>query len=64
MCEANTPWDVGLPENLKKRWDKWMSKQSDHFTVECSLAPWREPILEIILHAFRDASTHGVGTVV
>ena len=41
-----------------------MSKQSDHFTVERSLAPWTEPILEITFHAFGDSNTHGVGTVV
>ena len=25
MREPNIPWDTDLPENLKKRWDKWIS---------------------------------------
>ena len=62
ICDSKLAWDAKLPEHLRKRWDKWWSEVPDHVTVERPLTPHRQPIQEIVLHAFGDASTQGVCT--
>ena len=62
MCDSKLPWEAELP--LKKRWHGWRAKLPEHFTVERALAPHREPVLEVALHAFGDASTRGVSAAV
>ncbi len=60
MCEINVAWDHELPADLKRRWMGWYSRLPNYIEVKRTLAPHRQPILEIVLHAFGDASTRGV----
>ena len=64
ICDSKVGWDSKLPGHLRKQWDKWWSELPAHITVERPLGPHRQPIQEIALHAFGDASTHGVCTAV
>ena len=59
MCEINIAWDSELPAELKKQWIEWYSKLPSYIEVKRTLAPHQQPILEIVLHAFGDASTRG-----
>ena len=58
-CDAKIPWDANLPQPLVKRWKEWNSSL-ETFTIPRSLTPHRQPILEITLHGFGDASSRGV----
>ena len=53
-----------LPEPLMKCWKEWNSMLTENFKVPRALTPYQQPILELTLHAFGDASTKGVSTVV
>ena len=64
MCEINIAWDSELPAELKKQWIEWYSKLPSYIEVKRTLAPHQQPILEIVLHAFGDASTRGVSAAV
>jgi predicted amidohydrolase YtcJ len=64
MCEINIAWDSELPTELKKQWIEWYSKLPSYIEVKRTLAQYQQPILEIVLHAFGDASTRGVITAV
>ena len=64
MCEINIAWDSELPAELKKQWIEWYSKLPSYIEVKRTLAPHQQPILEIMLHAFGDASTRGVSAAV
>ncbi|XP_028393616.1 uncharacterized protein LOC114517961 [Dendronephthya gigantea] len=64
MCESNIAWDGELPAELRKQWIDWVSKLPRYVEVERTLAPHHQPILEIVLHAFGDASIKGVSAVV
>ena len=61
ICDSKVGWDAKLPEHLRKQWGKWWSELPAHITVERPLASHRQ---EIAIHAFGDASTHGVCTAV
>lgn len=60
ICDSKLSWDAMLPEHLQKRWDKWWSQLPDYVTVERPIAPHQQPIQEVVLHAFGDASSQGV----
>ena len=64
MCKANIAWNAELSAHLKRLWHEWYSKLPRYFVVERGLAPHRQPIEEVTLHAFGDASTRGVSVAV
>ena len=64
ICEANIAWDGELPKPLQKRWNDWSKNLPELFTVKRSLAPYLQPVTEITLHAFGDASKDGVSATV
>ena len=55
------PWDAELTGRPKLRWEQGLPKQ---IGVSRALAYRREPIQEIKLHGFGDASGSGIGAVV
>ena len=59
VCDAKVPWDADLPQPLRKRWEEWTASL-ETFAIPRSLAPHRQPISEITLHGFGDASSRGV----
>ena len=47
-----------------KRWKEWNSTLTENLTVPRALTPYQQPILELTLHAFGDASTKRVSAAV
>ena len=58
--EMKLSWDIPLPEGITKRWLKWEKNAPDDVYFPRSLVQYQEPIDNIKLHAFGDASIHGV----
>ena len=61
ICDAKVPWDAQLPELLIKMWKGWSNTLTDDLMVPRALD---QPISEIMLHAFHDASIHRVSAAV
>ena len=60
LCERKLPWDTLIPADLEKSWKKWRFDLPELVTVKRTIAPFREAINSIQLHAFGDASSKGV----
>ena len=60
-CWVKLAWDAELTGRLKLGWEQGLPKQ---IAVSLALADRREPIQEIKLHGFGDASGAGIGAVV
>jgi hypothetical protein len=63
-CESKTPWDAKLDDKLTQRWKKWERITPKIETTPRAIVDHREPVDELELHAFGDASTQGVGAAV
>ena len=63
-CESKTPWDAKLDDKLTQRWKKWERITPKIETTPRAIVDYREPVDELELHAFGDASTLGVGAAV
>ncbi len=59
-CKLKCGWDQSLPADLVKNWKRWEKQLPECITTVRSLAKYREPITNIALHAFGDASGNGV----
>ena len=64
VCDAKLTWDVEINKEQLKRWRTWEQSLPVEEEVPRSVARYQEPIDEIVLHSFGDASTKGVGTAV
>lgn len=64
ICDSKVPWDARLPEPLLKRWKEYSNISTEELTSLSTPAPHHQPISEITLPAFGDASTNGVCTAV
>ena len=64
ICNQKLPWDAELSRPLMERVIKWQNTLPTGETVPRPVVNHREPVLELELHAFGDASTHGVGATV
>ena len=60
ICDNKTPWDTQLPESLLKRWRHWNSTLREDLVVLRALTPYHQPISQLTLHVFGDASVSGV----
>lgn len=60
-CELKTTWDKPLPGDLTRRWSKWEGQLPEGITMPRAIVKHPEPITNINLHCFRDASGRGVG---
>ena len=64
ICNQKLAWDAPLPDVYENRWKKWEHKLPNGVTLPRSLATYQEPINEIKLYAFGDASGHGVSAAI
>ena len=62
-CEK-LAWDAELTGRLKLKWQRWEQSLPKQMSVSRALPDHREPIHEIHLHGFGDASSCGVGAAV
>ena len=62
-CDSKIAWDTKLSKPLQVRWEKW-NGTLETYTVSRPLAPYHQPIEEVTLHGFGDASVNGVCAVV
>ena len=60
ICDNKTHWDTLLPESLLKRWRDWNSTLTEDFVVPRALSPYHQPISQLTLRDFGDASINGV----
>ncbi len=60
ICDTKIAWDAELEGDLRKRWRSWERTIPLTVTTPRPIAPHQEPIKEIHLHAFGDASGKGV----
>ena len=63
-CESKVPWDAKLDDKLSQRWENWERITPKNKSIPRAIVDYREPIDELELHAFGDASTQGVGAAV
>ena len=64
VCCEKLAWDAQLTGTLKLKWQRWEQSLPKQIPVNRALADHREPIQEIHLHGFGDASSCGVGAAV
>ena len=60
-CEQKCKWDDEFPDKLSKHWQKWERGLPGQVKVPRSVPLALEPIHDIALDAFDDASGHRVG---
>ena len=59
-CNQKIAWDAPLPEAIALQWTKWENQLPASVSTRRSIPTFQEPIQEIQLHAFGDASGYGV----
>ena len=64
VCCEKLAWDAKLTGQLKLKWQRWERNLPKRTTTSRALADYREPIQDIQLHGFGDASKCGVGAAV
>ena len=64
ICDAKVSWDSPIPEDLRTQFQRWEESLPAEVTTSRPIAPYREAVCSLELHAFGDASTHGVGAAV
>jgi hypothetical protein len=65
VCDQHLPWDEKLSDNLGKRWLNFLRCLPEKFHLARSIPRYREPLEEVDLHTFGDASSgSGISAVV
>ena len=64
ICDKKVPWDNELPEDLRKRWNKWINYLPSEVGIPRSIPLKRESLTSVELHGFADASLSGCCAVV
>jgi hypothetical protein len=60
ICEEKIRWDGSIPDELSKQWLKWESAFPSCLSFSRCIPVYREPIQQVQLHSFEDASKKGV----
>ena len=63
-CEQQVAWDAPLSDELAAKWKRRDNFLPGKVVTKRTLAPYQEPINEVELHPFGDASGHGVAAAV
>ena len=64
VCDAKLPWDAELGSVDLAKWQAWERSLPTEIEVPRSIVGYREPVEDIELHSFGNASKKGVGAVV
>ena len=64
ICNQKLSWDAELNRQLVERVKNWEQSLPTGVNVPRPVVHYREPVLDLELHAFGDASTQGVGAAV
>ena len=64
ICDPKLPLDTELTRQLAEKVKNWKQTPPTSVMVPQAVIENREPILDLELHAFGDASTQGLGTSV
>ncbi|XP_068671446.1 uncharacterized protein [Montipora foliosa] len=64
ICDSKASWDSPIPEDLSMQFQRWEESLPAEVTTSRPIAPYREAVCSLELHAFGDASTYGVGAAV
>ena len=64
VCKTKAPWDTDIQEPLSKHWRDWEKSLPSEETVPHPTVNYREPVLNVELHTFGDASMKGVAVLV
>ena len=59
-CDLKIGWDKELPAHLAKKWFNWIKRLGVQMKIPRCIGWFKEPIKEVELHAFADASNDGV----
>ena len=60
ICDARMRWDAPISDTLLERWEKWEQALPHIISFARSIPVYREPLREVKLHSFGDASKQGV----
>ena len=63
-CNHKISRDAPLPEVIARQWTAWKNQLPASLSTQRSLARFREPIQDVQLHAFGDASGYGVSAAI
>ena len=63
MCDLKVPWDKEIPIDIQTQWLKWITGLKAEIKIPSSIPIKNEPITEIYIYLFSDASVDGVCTV-
>ena len=64
VCDEKVAWDAALPERLQLQWETFEQSLPLQISTPRSIVPYQQPVHSVQLHAFGDASIHGVGAAV
>ena len=64
ICDFKLRWDADLPEQLKRRWEKWLESLPVQLTMPRAIPRDIGVVTELILHGFADASLLGCCAVI
>ena len=64
ISDEKLAWDTELPDPQQAAWNKWYTNLPESVTFPRTITPHQQPIQEVTLHAFGDASAKGVSSVV
>ncbi len=64
VCDRHLAWDEKISDNIGQQWLRFLNRLPEMVYLPRSIPRFREPIDEIELHAFGDASGSGIAAVV
>ena len=64
ICDSKLKWDADLPEELKRRWEKWLKNVPVQLKMPRAIPREIGVIVELILHGFAHASLLGCCAVI
>ena len=63
LCDLKASWDKEIPIDIQTQWLKWITGLKAEIKIPSSIPIKNEPITEIYIYLFSDASVDGVCTV-